>query len=63
MRPVLSSMICRNPVLDTEGSPTIGKHLTVEGKTAVQAVLVKRGRDLAWATHLHDVARLEVKPL
>ena len=39
-----------NPVLYTESPSTIGKHLAVEGKPAVKAALVKRGRNLVRAT-------------
>ena len=52
-----------DPVLDTECPPAIGKHLAVEGKPAVVTGVVKRGRDLAWGPHLHEVAGLEVERL
>ena len=52
-----------HPVLNTERPPAIGKHLAVEGKLAVEAVLVKRGCDLGRRPHLHEIARLEIERL
>src|SRR5262249_36209639 len=48
-------------VLHEEGSPAVGKHLTVEGKPAVRSAPVERGRYFLRRSHLDELARLQLE--